>query len=77
MATPGKNGDETNWGKIAFIGFEVAIGVGVGAFIGSWVDRKYRTDPWGLMIGTAIGFATGIYMLVKEAFAINKNDGDK
>ena len=75
---PGENPNNyPNWGKLAAIGLEVAVGVGLGVIVGTWIDRKYKTDPWGLMICTGLGFVAGMYLLFKEAMAINKNDGDK
>lgn len=77
MPDSGKNGDVAPWGKVASIGLEIAIAVGFGAWIGSWIDGKYKTDPWGLVIGSGVGFIVGMYMLIKQAIAMNKNDGDK
>jgi F0F1-type ATP synthase assembly protein I len=65
--------DDTNWGKLAALGMEVAVGVALGAVVGNWLDRKYHWDPWGTLIGTAIGFAAGMYLLVKAAIAANKD----
>jgi F0F1-type ATP synthase assembly protein I len=70
----GKSGQDPNWGKLAAVGLELAVGVGLGAVIGTWIDRKYKTDPWGILIGTGIGFAAGMYLLVKAALAANKDE---
>lgn len=65
--------DDANWGKMAALGLEVAVGVGLGAVVGTWIDRKYHSDPWGLLIGSAIGFASGMYPLIREGFRANKD----
>jgi F0F1-type ATP synthase assembly protein I len=67
--------DEPNWGKLAALGMEVAIGVVLGALVGNWLDRKYHWDPWGTLIGTVVGFAAGMYSLAKAAMGAN-NDKD-
>jgi F0F1-type ATP synthase assembly protein I len=64
--------DDTNLGKLAAMGLELAVGVALGAVVGNWLDRKYHWDPWGTLIGTAIGFCSGMYLLVKESIAANK-----
>jgi F0F1-type ATP synthase assembly protein I len=68
MATQDKNG----WGKVASVGLEVAVGAGLGALIGTWIDHKWHTDPWGVLIGTLLGISAGMYVLIKEAMKANK-----
>jgi len=65
--------DDSNWGKMASVGLEVAVGVGLGLAVGYWIDRKFKTDPWGMLIGAAIGFAAGMYMLFKDVTRLNKD----
>lgn len=64
--------DDNGWGKLASVGLEVAVGVGLGVVVGNWCDRKFHTYPWGILIGAAIGFAAGMYMLFKDAIKANK-----
>jgi F0F1-type ATP synthase assembly protein I len=59
--------DDANFGKLATLGLEVAAGAGLGALIGHWIDRKWNSDPWGVMIGTLLGCAAGVYLLIKGA----------
>jgi F0F1-type ATP synthase assembly protein I len=59
-----KNGFD--WGRGLSSGLEVAVGVGVGWLIGSWVDRHLHSSPWGLIIGIMLGCAAGMYLLVKD-----------
>ena len=76
---PGERGpddsrpDESHFGKFATVGLEIAVGAGLGALIGTWLDRKWHSDPWGVVIGTFIGIAAGMYLLIKEANKANKN----
>ena len=48
-------------------GLEIAVGIGLGAFVGNWVDRHHGTGPWGLLVGLLLGCAAGMYLLIKEA----------
>jgi F0F1-type ATP synthase assembly protein I len=31
----------------------------VGFFLGSWLDRRFRTTPWLTLVGLVLGFAAG------------------
>jgi F0F1-type ATP synthase assembly protein I len=67
-------GDKTpHWGQFLGMGFETAIGVGVGYFVGHWLGRKYNWDPWATVIGAMIGMIAGVYLLLKE---VNRMDKD-
>jgi F0F1-type ATP synthase assembly protein I len=55
------------------LGTEIAVGAGLGALIGTWIDRKFHCDPWGVVIGTLLGISAGMYLLIKEAINANKN----
>ena len=65
--------DNTNWGKMAGIGLQVAIGVGLGYFVGHWLDKRYGWHERGAIIGPMIGLAGGMYLLIKDAIQINKD----
>lgn len=58
--------DDSDWGKLATVGFEVAVGVGLGAAVGIWVDRRFRCAPWGVVIGAIVGCAAGMYVLIRD-----------
>ena len=58
---------------LAMIGLQVAIGVGVGYVVGRWLDRRYGWTPRGMMTGSMIGLAGGLYLLIKDAIRINKD----
>ena len=66
-------GDDSNgnWGKYAGIGLEMAIGVGLGYFVGAWLDRKYGWTPNGALVGSLLGLAGGMYLLIKHAVRMN------
>jgi F0F1-type ATP synthase assembly protein I len=65
--------DQNNWMKLAGAGMEIAVGLGLGAVIGNWIDRKYQSAPWGVLIGAGLGFAAGMYLLIKATIGANKN----
>ena len=69
MAADGDGG----WGKALAYGFEIAVGTGLGAACGTWIDRRYGLSPWGLLIGLLLGCAAGMYLLLKDYNKLNKD----
>lgn len=59
--------DQTNWLKLAGIGTEFAGAIlGLGWF-GWWLDSRLHTGPWLAVTGGALGFAAGLWIMVKAA----------
>ena len=52
---------------MAGMGFELAAAVAGFTFLGIWIDRRYETEPWGLVICAAIGVVGGLYNFVRAA----------
>jgi F0F1-type ATP synthase assembly protein I len=65
--------DRNQQGHLAMVGLQVAIGVGVGYAVGWWLDKRYGWSPKGVVIGSMIGLAGGLYLLIKDAIRINKD----
>jgi F0F1-type ATP synthase assembly protein I len=65
--------DDPNWGKYAAVGLQMAVGVALGVIVGNWLDKKYGWEPWGLLVGTMLGLAGGMYLLIKDAMRMNKD----
>jgi hypothetical protein len=57
---------------LSSIGFDVVATVAGGALVGYWIDRHYKSAPWGLLIGSVLGLLAGLYTLVREALRINR-----
>lgn len=62
-----------NWGQYLGLGLEMAVGVGLGYVVGSWLDKKYGWAPWGVLVGSMLGLAGGMYLLIKQALRMNKD----
>ena len=45
---------------IVGIGWVLVVSVVLGSLLGAWLDRKFNTDPWLLVIGAALGTTVGI-----------------
>ncbi|MEE9297095.1 MAG: AtpZ/AtpI family protein [Phycisphaerae bacterium] len=44
---------------------------------GWWIDSKWDTGPWGVLIGAALGLMGATYNLVRESMAAFKALEDK
>jgi hypothetical protein len=71
--SPMPDPDDSNWGRYLGIGLEIAVGVGLGYFIGSWLDKKYDWNGYGTLVCVMLGLASGMYLLIKDAIRINKD----
>jgi hypothetical protein len=71
--SPKDRGGDQNWGRYLGIGLEMAIGVGLGFAVGSWLDRRYGWNNIGTLVGVGLGLAAGMYVLIKDAIRMNKD----
>jgi F0F1-type ATP synthase assembly protein I len=70
---PSKQDPEMKWGGLAAVGLEVGIGVAVGYVVGHWLDKHYGWESRGAVIGSMLGLAGGLYLLIKQAIRANKD----
>ena len=65
--------NQSDWGKYLGYGMQMAVGAGLGALAGYWLDRKLGWTPWGMIVCIMLGVASGIYLLIKDALQMNKD----
>jgi ATP synthase protein I len=44
-------------GFYSSLGFTVALSIFIGLALGLYLDRKFDTDPWLMLVGLALGIA--------------------
>jgi len=57
-------------GVFSTIGMAMALSIALGALIGYYIDRTFKTQPWFLLIFLGIGIAAAfrnLYILYKKA----------
>ena len=59
--------DMSSWFRLAGIGFEFIVAVGLFGAIGWWLDRTFNTGPWLMISGFGVGFAVGLFLMVRAA----------
>jgi len=52
-------------GALAAGGIELAVAILAGLFGGHWLDGRFNTSPWLLLVGVFLGAAAGFYNLVR------------
>ncbi|MDR1684017.1 MAG: AtpZ/AtpI family protein [Elusimicrobiota bacterium] len=58
---------------IAGLGMEFALTMSLGFFGGRWLDVKFATTPWLMLLCCALAFALAMYILIKSARAAAAN----
>lgn len=48
-------------------GLQIAAGVGLGLAVGWWIDDSNGTKPVGMIVGSMLGLASGMYLMIREA----------
>ena len=64
------------WVRYSGVGLELAGAVAGLALLGYWIDGRYGTAPWGMLVGVVIGIVGGLYNLVRESLAAAREAKD-
>jgi len=48
------------------LGIEVGAAVGIGAGLGYWLDQRFGTHPWLLLLFTGFGIVAGVKAVLRE-----------
>jgi F0F1-type ATP synthase assembly protein I len=59
--------DLSSWFRMTGLGLEFIAAVAVIGGIGWWADKRFGTLPWLTLVGAALGFAVGLWTVVKAA----------
>ncbi len=54
-------------GRYGTVGLELVLSVIVGLFGGQFLDRRFHTAPWLMLIGLGYGIAAGVRGLYRTA----------
>ncbi len=47
------------------VGWELAVATGLSFWLGYWLDGRFRTSPWGVLVCTLTGICFALYRLVR------------
>ena len=65
-------------GNLSTVGMSMAFSIGIGALIGFYLDRKFETQPWFLLVFLAFGIAAAfrnLHLMYKKLK--NQEEGKK
>lgn len=71
--------DLSQFSLLAAVPTMLIAGPAVGFFAGQWLDKKFDTEPYLLILGIVLGFGAAgieIYKLVKKAEQLDKEQND-
>jgi F0F1-type ATP synthase assembly protein I len=57
-------------GHLSTVGLSMALSIAIGVFIGYYIDKKFDTSPWFLLVFFGFGVAAAfrnLYRLYKKA----------
>lgn len=57
---------------ITTLGLEFAAAVALGTAAGGWADARWHTAPWGMVGGVLLGFALGMYIVIRQAQRLSR-----
>ena len=52
--------------KYAGIGLQFAASVVLFLYAGNWVDRRYGTSPWGVLLGVFVGASAAFFSMYRR-----------
>jgi len=55
------------WVRYSGVGLEMAGAMAGFALAGYWIDGKFGTNPWGILVGVVLGLVGGLYNLVRQS----------
>ena len=74
---PGPAAGPSPLGQAMRLSTEFIAGVLAGGILGWMFDRYLGTKPWGLIVLLMLGFATGVYNVMRVSGALSKAPGKK
>jgi F0F1-type ATP synthase assembly protein I len=73
-AGPGGSQGSGALGKYAGIGLQFAASIILFLYVGQWVDRRFGTAPWGVILGVFTGAGAAFYSMYRKLMADLERD---
>ena len=75
----GQNGGNqgVSGAEFAGLGVQFAAAILVFVFAGVWLDRRFHTSPWFLLIGAFAGAGGGFFSMYRKVIASQRRDAER
>jgi len=60
-----KEARRRSWALALSVGWELASFALFGFGLGYWLDGRYGSSPWGVLVLTLVGIVLGLYRLIR------------
>lgn len=71
---PSKEDPKNSLALALSVGWELASFTLLGVGLGYWLDKRFKSSPWGTLVGALFGIVIGLYRLIRT-FSLPKNGG--
>jgi ATP synthase protein I len=72
--------EQKDWRELfvfSTLGIEVGAAVGIGAVIGYYLDKRFQTQPWLLLLFMMFGIAAATQAVIREVRKFEKGQKDR
>jgi ATP synthase protein I len=76
-AGPGDSASGTSGAAYAGLGLQFALAILLFTFLGQWLDRRFGTEPWLLLVGVFVGAGGGFYSIYRKLMADLRRDEER
>jgi F0F1-type ATP synthase assembly protein I len=63
--------------KYAGVGLQFAASIVLFLYLGQWVDRRFGSEPWGLLVGVFVGAGAAFYSMYSRLMADQRRDEEQ
>jgi len=67
---PKSGKEQASWQRLLPLGFELFGAVLGFSLLGYWIDHRYGTRPWGLLVCAVLGLVGGLYNLIRVSLSV-------
>lgn len=59
------------------LGVELVGAVAALAAVGYWIDRRFDSSPWGVLVGAGIGIVGGMWNLIRVGLRASREQNSR
>jgi len=71
------NDDGGSAARLGGLGVQFAGAILLFLYVGNWADKKFGSGPWGVLGGLCVGFASGLYLMMRALHDENRREDEQ